>query len=102
MNKAELIDFVASEIDSSKAKAGEAVDAVLRAIETTLKKGGSLQLVGFGTFSVAKRKARAGHNPKTGASLEIPARSVPVFKAGATLKKSVNLAAGKKAPRKTK
>lgn len=102
MNKTELIDFVASEIDTSKAKAGEAVNAVLKAIEITLKKGGSLQIVGFGAFSVAKRKARAGHNPKTGAALKIPARNAPVFKAGAGLKKAVNAAAVKATGKKAK
>ena len=88
MNKAELIDEVAK-VTCSKKEAGLAVDATLAAIKKVLKKGGTVQLIGFGTFSVTKRKARTGRNPQTGAALKIAAKKVPVFKAGKGLKDAV-------------
>jgi nucleoid DNA-binding protein len=88
MNKAELIDEVAK-VTCSKKEAGLAIDATLAAIKKALKKGGTVQLVGFGTFGVTKRKARTGRNPQTGAPLKIAAKKVPVFKAGKGLKDAV-------------
>jgi len=88
MNKAELINEVAK-VTCSKKEAALAVDATLAAITKALKKGGTVQLIGFGSFGVAKRKARTGRNPQTGAVLKIAAKKVPVFKAGAGLKNAV-------------
>jgi len=88
MNKAQLVDAVAKVVCSKK-EAVAAVDAVLDAITASLKKGQPVTLVGFGTFKVAKRKARTGRNPRTGKEIKIPAKKVPVFKAGSELKKAV-------------
>lgn len=88
MNKAQLVDAVAKVVCSKK-EAAAAVDAVLDAITGSLKKGQAVTLVGFGTFKVAKRKARTGRNPRTGKEIKIPAKKVPVFKAGSELKKAV-------------
>ena len=88
MNKAELIEAVGKSVCSKK-EAADAVEAVLNAIKATLKKGGNVTLVGFGTFRVAKRKARTGRNPRTGTSIKILAKNVPVFKAGSALKLAV-------------
>ncbi len=93
MNKGDLIENVAKNADLSKAKAAEAVNAVLDSIGVSLKKGKDVSLVGFGTFSVVKRKARNGRNPQTGATIKIKAAKVPKFKAGKGLKDAV---AGKK------
>ena len=90
MNKSELIDQIASSADISKAAAGRAVDATIAAVKTALKKGGSVSLVGFGTFYVGKRAARTGRNPQTGASIKIKAAKVPKFRAGKGLKDAVN------------
>ena len=89
MNKAELIDTVAKQADISKAAAGRALDAVLAGIRTSLKKGGKVTLVGFGTFSVSKRAARMGRNPRSGAEIKIKAAKVPKFKPGKALKDAV-------------
>lgn len=86
MNKSELIDHIASQADISKAAAGRALEAVIGGVKTTLRKGGSVSLVGFGTFSVTKRAARTGRNPRTGASIKIKAAKVPKFRAGKALK----------------
>ena len=88
MNKAELIDEVAK-VTCSKKEADEAVSATIAAIQKALKKGDSVTLVGFGTFSVSKRKARKGRNPQTGEAIKIPAKKVPVFKAGKNFKDAV-------------
>lgn len=88
MNKADLIEAVAGVVCSKK-EAAAAVDAVLDAIKKALKKGDTVTLVGFGTFKVAKRKARKGRNPRTGETIKIPAKKVPVFRAGSELKKAV-------------
>ena len=88
MNKAELIDEVAK-VTCSKKEADEAISATLAAIQKALKKGGSVTLVGFGTFRVSKRKARKGRNPQTGAAIKIAAKKVPVFKAGKGFKDAV-------------
>lgn len=90
MNKAELIDSVASSANLSKADATRAVESVLSTISRTLARGDSVALVGFGTFTVKNRAARAGRNPKTGATIQIPASRVPGFKAGKALKDAVN------------
>ena len=90
MNKAELIDAVAEAADISKAAATRSVDTVLDSISGSLKKGDSVTLVGFGTFSVRARNARTGRNPRTGEALNIPASNMPVFKAGKALKDAVN------------
>lgn len=90
MNKSELIDAIAGSADLSKADAGRALDAVTSAVTQTLANGDSLSLVGFGTFSVKHRAARAGRNPQTGAEIQIKASNVPSFKAGKALKDSVN------------
>ena len=88
MNKAQLIDEVAR-VTCSKKEAGLALDATLAAIQKALKKGDAVTLVGFGTFSVSKRKARKGRNPQTGEVIKIAAKKVPVFKAGKGLKDAV-------------
>ena len=88
MNKAELIDEVAK-VTCSKKEAELALGATLAAITKALKKGGTVQLIGFGTFGVTKRKARTGRNPQTGAAIKIAAKKVPVFKAGKGLKDAV-------------
>lgn len=90
MNKSELIDQIAKSADISKAAAGRAVDATIGAIRTSLKKGGMVTLVGFGTFYVGKRAARSGRNPRTGATIKIKAARVPKFRAGKALKDAVN------------
>ncbi|HWQ95495.1 MAG TPA: HU family DNA-binding protein [Gammaproteobacteria bacterium] len=90
MNKAELIDAVATLADISKADSGRALDAVIAAIGKALKKGDQVTLVGFGTFLVRKRAARTGRNPRTGDAIKIKASKVPAFKAGKALKDTVN------------
>lgn len=90
MNKAELIEAMASGAKLTKADAGRALDAFLDATTKSLKKGDKLTLVGFGTFSVTKRPARTGRNPKTGKAIKIAAKKVAKFKAGAALAKVVN------------
>ncbi|HRK57397.1 MAG TPA: HU family DNA-binding protein, partial [Burkholderiaceae bacterium] len=80
MNKAELIDHIASQADISKAAAGRALEALVSGIRTSLKKGNSVTLVGFGTFAVSKRAARTGRNPRTGAAIKIKAARVPKFR----------------------
>jgi DNA-binding protein HU-beta len=90
MNKGDLIDAVAGSTDLSKADSGRAVDAVIEAITKALKKGGTVSLVGFGTFTVKKRAARQGRNPRTGEAIQIKASKVPGFKAGKALKDAVN------------
>ena len=90
MNKSELIDAIAKSAGLSKASAGDALDATLTAIRTTLKKGQSVTLVGFGTFKVGKRAARTGRNPRTGEAIKIRAAKVPKFSAGKALKDAVN------------
>jgi DNA-binding protein HU-beta len=86
MNKSELIDAIAEKGGLSKSDAGKALDATIASIGEALKKGDTVTLVGFGTFSV---KDRTGRNPKTGEELQIKASKVPSFKAGKGLKDSV-------------
>ena len=90
MNKSELIDQIAKSADISKAAAGRALDATVGAIKSSLKKGGMVTLVGFGTFYIGKRAARSGRNPRTGAAIKIKAAKVPKFRAGKALKDAVN------------
>ncbi len=89
MNKQDLIEHVSKEARISKKQAGEAIDSVLGGVSRALKRGERVTFVGFGTFSVRKRAARKARNPQTGEVLKIAAKRVPVFKAGAELKKSV-------------
>ncbi|MCK0714764.1 MULTISPECIES: HU family DNA-binding protein [Chromohalobacter] len=90
MNKSELIEAIAASADIPKAAAGRALDAMVDTVSDSLKKGDSVALVGFGTFSVKERAARTGRNPQTGETIEISAAKVPTFKAGKALKDSVN------------
>jgi len=90
MNKAELIEALATSADLSKASAARALDSALEAITKALKKGDSVTLVGFGTFMVRKRAARMGRNPRTGEAIKIKASKVPAFKAGKALKDAIN------------
>ena len=89
MNKAQLIDAMASEANLTKADAKKALDAFINTTGTALKGGDRVALVGFGSFSVAQRKARTGRNPKTGAEMQIPAKKVVKFKAGSELADNV-------------
>jgi len=86
MTKAELIDKIASGTGLSKADASRALDTTLNSVKAAMKKGLKVTLVGFGTFSVSKRKSRKGHNPRTGDVITIPAAKVPKFTAGKSLK----------------
>jgi DNA-binding protein HU-beta len=90
VNKNDLISSVAADSGLSKADATKAVDAVFDSIEKSLKSGNEVRLVGFGTFSVADRKASTGRNPRTGETIQIPASKQPKFKAGKGLKEAVN------------
>ncbi len=86
VNKSELIEAIAQEADLSKASAAKALDGMISAVTRTLKSGDTVTLVGFGTFYVGERAARAGRNPKTGEPLEIKAAKTPKFRAGKALK----------------
>jgi DNA-binding protein HU-beta len=90
VNKNDLVASVADSSGLSKADAGKAVDSVLDNITNALQGGNEIRLVGFGTFSVAQRKATTGRNPQTGAAIQIPASKQPKFKAGKALKDAVN------------
>lgn len=90
MNKSELIEHISDSAEISKAASARALDAVIGAVKTTLKKNGSVTLVGFGTFSVGKRAARTGRNPRTGAAIKIKAAKIPKFKPGKALKDALN------------
>lgn len=90
MNKNDVIAAVADKTGMSKAAAGEAVDATFDVITDALKGGDEVKIIGFGSFSVAKRAALMGRNPRTGASIKIAASKTPKFKAGKGLKDSVN------------
>lgn len=89
MTKAELITKMAAGAKISKAAAGKALEAFLDGVKASLKKEDRVTLVGFGTFSVSKRKARKGRNPRTGKEIKIPARKVPKFTAGKALKEAI-------------
>ncbi|GAB5538788.1 MAG: HU family DNA-binding protein [Salibacteraceae bacterium] len=90
MNKAELIEAMANGAGISKADAKKALDAFVDSTTSTLKKGGRVALVGFGSFSVSNRSARTGRNPQTGKEIKIAAKNVVKFKAGADLAGAVN------------
>jgi DNA-binding protein HU-beta len=90
MNKNDLIGAVADASGLSRTQASQAVEGVFDAITSALTKGDEVRLVGFGTFSVAKRKASTGRNPRTGEPMKIKASSQPKFKAGKGLKDAVN------------
>ncbi len=89
MTKAELIDKIASGTGLSKADASRALDSTLNSVKMALKKGQKVTLVGFGTFSIKKRKSRKGRNPRTGDVITIPAAKIPKFAAGKSLKDAV-------------
>ena len=90
MNKADMIEQIAQAAEVSKSAAERAVDALVSAIKTSLKKGDMVTLVGFGTFYVGKRQARTGRNPRTGEALSIAAAKIPKFRAGKALKDAIN------------
>lgn len=90
MNKNQLVEQVSSRADVSKVAAGKALDALIDAITTTLAGGGAVTLVGFGTFSVVDRPERIGRNPQSGKPLTIRARKAATFRAGKSLKESIN------------
>ena len=89
MNKQQLIEAIANDAKLSKADAKRALESFTSNVQKTLKKGDNVRLIGFGTFTVKKRKARMGINPQTKQAIKIKARRVPAFIAGAELKKSV-------------
>ena len=89
MNKSELIESMAEAADISKSAAARALDALTDTVAAVLKKGDSVSLIGFGTFSVKERAARTGRNPQTGASIKIAASKTPSFKAGKGLKDAI-------------
>ena len=89
MNKSELIDAIAKEAKLTKVDAAKALDATVSSISKSLKKGEGVLLIGFGSFSIAKRAARTGRNPQTGKPIKIAAKKVAKFKAGAALAKLV-------------
>lgn len=89
MNKAELIDSIARKANLSKSDARAAVEAVVSTIQAAMKSGDKVSLVGFGTFSAPTRPARPGRNPQTGEAIQIPARKVPKFTPGRSLKDSI-------------
>ncbi len=90
MNRAELVEAIVKETGVSKKDTEAVLKSFMNVTEKSVKKGNPVQLIGFGTFSQAKRKARKGKNPKTGEAIKIPARKVPVFKAGKAFKDLVN------------
>ena len=90
MNKQNLIDAIADQTEISKVDAGKVLKTITDSIETTLKDGGQVALIGFGSFSVKDRAARVGRNPQTGAEIQLKASRVVNFKAGKVLKESVN------------
>ncbi len=89
MNKAQLIEKIAAETKVSKAQAETILDCAVENIKKSVKKGDDVKLVGFGTFTKAKRKARIGRNPQTGKAIKIPAANAPKFRAGAEFKAMV-------------
>lgn len=90
MNKADLVNSLSTKTGLTKTKSNEVVDALVSTITESLRNGEKVTLVGFGTFTTSKKEARKGRNPKTGETLEIPAKTVAKFKAGSELSKSVN------------
>ena len=86
MNRSELVEAIAGQTGATKADTDRMLTAFTEIVEKNIKKKDGIRLVGFGTFTVSKRKARSGRNPQTGEEIKIPARTVPVFKPGAALK----------------
>ena len=99
MNKAELIESIATKANASKAATAELLNATLDVLSEALARGDNVQLIGFGTFSVSERSARTGRNPQTGKEIKIAAKKVARFKAGTALSSALNPA--KPAPAKT-
>lgn len=91
MNKSDLTAYVAKSAEMTQEQAGKAIDAMVNAIQDSLASGNQVTLIGFGSFSVAERAARAGRNPRTGEEIQIPAAQIPQFKPGQTLKAAVAL-----------
>jgi DNA-binding protein HU-beta len=89
VNKTDLIEHIAKQADISKAAATRALDALIGGVKTTLKKNGNVSIVGFGTFTVTKRAARSGRNPRTGDVIKIKASKVPKFRPGKALKDGI-------------
>ncbi len=89
MTKSDLIDAIADSAKLKKIDSAKALESIIGAVQSALKKGEEVRLTGFGTFSVRKRNARTGRNPMTGKSLKIAAKKVPAFKAGKTFKDAV-------------
>ncbi len=89
LTKTDLVNKVAGDTGLTKKDSGKAVDSILDGISEALKDGDKVQLIGFGTFEVRERAARSGRNPQTGDEIQIPAKKVPVFKAGKGLKDAV-------------
>lgn len=90
MNKAELVEALATKTGETKKSAEASLNAFIEVVTDALKKGDKVQLIGFGSFEVRKRAARKGHNPQTKEEIKIPASKAPVFKAGKALKALVN------------
>ena len=90
MNKYDLIEAIANEVDCTKATAAGCLDAFINTVTKVLKKKGEVRLVGFGTFTTTKRKATTGRNPQTGAPIKIAASVQPKFRAGKSLKDALN------------
>ncbi len=90
MNRSELVAAVADKVGLTKARAGEAVEAALQAIQEALATGEEVRITGFGNFSVSQRAAGEARNPRTGETVPVPASNVPRFKAGTALKDAVN------------
>ena len=90
MNKAEFIEAMAAKAKVPASQAGSVLNALISTVETQLKKNNEIKVTGFGTWKSRKRKAHMGRNPKTGESVKISARKVPVFTAGATLKAAIS------------
>lgn len=90
MNKRDLVDAIAKKTGGSKASVEAMLKAILGTVAATLAKGGKVAIIGFGTFSISKRRARTGRNPATGAAIKIPAAKVAKFSVGAGLKRAVN------------
>ena len=90
MNKAELIDSISKVSHQTKAEVEKTLEAFVDIVSRSVSRGEEVKLIGFGTFGVSERKERMGRNPQTGAALQIPARKVPVFRAGKELKSAAN------------
>lgn len=88
MNRSELVEAIAKNTGATKADTDRMLNAFIETVEKNIRKDDGVRLVGFGTFTISKRKARVGRNPQTGEEIKIPARTVPVFRAGASLKDS--------------